>query len=246
MFYARFEKFIRLLFYPSFVFAVFSWPKFSVTAFLLGKELKNIEVEPNTIIDVGANVGQFAIAALKTFPGSKVHSFEPQRGCIEGLKSLASKEANLTVYPYALGDEETELVMNVNRHTPASSFLELNDKHLEAFPDAVVGNKETLPVKVLDNVIDVSKFRKPILMKIDVQGFESKVLSGSKETLKETKYVLMETSFHSLYKGESNLTSMIELMGELGFELSVPLDFLRDPISGGPLQADFLFVNRSL
>src|SRR5687768_15429271 len=45
-----------------------------------------------TILDVGANVGQFAILAHEVFPSAKIFSFEPLPECFEVLKSRLSSQ----------------------------------------------------------------------------------------------------------------------------------------------------------
>jgi FkbM family methyltransferase len=245
--FAILEKFIRLAFYPKTILLLFIRPRFSITGFLLVEELKNAGIQPASIIDIGANSGQFAISSIYGFDNcTEVHSFEPQTNCIETLSSLSKKVPELKIYPFGLGNEESELAINVNLHSPASSFLELNDSHLDAFPSAIVERNETVQIKVLDNVIDIDKLPKPVLMKIDVQGFEEKVLLGASQTLKKVEFVLIEVSFKSMYKGEADFKTLINLLSSLGFDISSPMDFLRDPKTGNVLQSDFLFINRNI
>ena len=45
--------------------ALFTWPKFSRTSYKMVRDLRLQGISPNTVIDVGANVGQFAIASKK-------------------------------------------------------------------------------------------------------------------------------------------------------------------------------------
>jgi FkbM family methyltransferase len=51
--------------------------------------LKQQGIHPQTIIDVGANVGQFTIAAAKLFPKLQIHSFEPLPACTSASSSLS-------------------------------------------------------------------------------------------------------------------------------------------------------------
>jgi hypothetical protein len=70
--------------------AVLTWPKFSVTSYFMVSRLIEQGIVPRTVLDVGANVGQFAVASAKLFPGVRVHSSEPVLGCAGELTKLRS------------------------------------------------------------------------------------------------------------------------------------------------------------
>ena len=87
--------------------------------------LKQQGIKPKTVIDVGANIGQFAIAAAKLFPNIQIHSFEPLPKTVTLLNKQVRKLKNITVYPLALGDNEGEITFNVNADSRSSSILPL-------------------------------------------------------------------------------------------------------------------------
>ncbi len=93
---------------PAAISAWISWPCFSVTSFGMVSGLVKQGVVARTVLDVGANTGQFAVAAAKLFPGPRVYSFEPLPACVTQLRRHASKLPNLTIYPFALGDHEAD------------------------------------------------------------------------------------------------------------------------------------------
>ena len=43
-------------------------------------------------------------------------------------------DSNLSICNYGLGSEDKDLLLNVNDHSPSSSFLEMSDEHKAAFP----------------------------------------------------------------------------------------------------------------
>ena len=94
--------------------ALISWPKFSLTSYAMLSSLVKQRILPRTVIDVGANVGQFAVAAAKLFPNVRVHSFEPQPDCVARLREHVAKLGNVTVYAFALGDCEDEVTFHIN------------------------------------------------------------------------------------------------------------------------------------
>jgi len=203
--------------------------------------LKRQTIKPNTIIDVGANVGQFAVASAKLFPDVSVHSFEPLPDCVIQLQKNVKRLNNIKVYPFALGDAEGEVEFHVNQHSHSSSILPLAESHRIAFPEAQ--EKETISVKVstLDDVFSSIELKSPVLLKLDVQGYEAQTLRGGLKTLQRIDYVILEASFKPMYEGEMLFMDMVRLMEEYGFRFLRPVGWLSHPKNGEILQMDALF-----
>jgi len=223
-------------------------------------------ISPATVIDVGANVGQFAIAAAKLFPGCHVHSFEPLPECAERLSRYARKLGSITVYPIALGDVEGELSLNRNSYSLSSSFLPLARPHREAFPGAREVGSVRVQVSTLDRVYGrgldgdggplphpllgqgegteeegLSALRGPVMLKLDVQGFEARVLRGAEKTLARTDYMVLEASFKPMYEGEPLFADLVKMAEGFGFRFARPVGWLSEPRTGEVIQADLLF-----
>ncbi len=223
------------------VLPIVFWPKFSVTSFKMISDLARQGVLPGTVIDVGANVGQFAVASAKLFPNVSVHSFEPNPDCVALLKKHVKPLGNVKVYPIALGDEEGEVAFHVNSHSHSSSILPLSSNHLEAFPDAREVNSIRVKVSTLDRVFSGIELAAPVLLKLDVQGYEAQALRGAVETLKRVDYVILEASFKPMYEGEMLFMEVVRLMEAYGFSFLRPVGWLNDPKTGEIIQMDALF-----
>lgn len=78
-------------------------------------------------------------------------------------------------------------------------------------------------------------------MKIDTQGFDSRVINGAKESLPYVKFVQVEMSLVPLYKDEVLFDKMLELMTDNGFQLIAIEPGFMDPVSGHTLQIDGIF-----
>lgn len=221
------------------------WPKFSVTSYTMISGLKRQGVLPKTVVDVGANVGQFAIAAAKLFPGVQVHSFEPNPPCAAQLQCNVTKLAAVQVHQLALGRVAGTVDFHVNTHSHSSSILPLANSHLDAFPDARESGVIQVQVSTLDQVFAGQILPSPVLLKLDVQGYELPVLQGGKVFLQSVDYVLLEASFKPLYQNEPLFMEIVAQMRELGFEFLRPVGFLRSPQTGEFLQMDALFQRRS-
>ena len=166
---------IECIFDPKMLLACMLWPRFSFTSYKMLKALKLYDLEPDYILDVGANVGQFAIAAANTFPDASIVSFEPNPACASAWDKITERYPNISLQGVALGQAIGELPFNINSHSHASSLLELADEHKQAFPDALVEKTITVPVRRLSEFIGSEMKDKAVLLKLDVQGYEKSV-----------------------------------------------------------------------
>ena len=224
--------------------ALLSWPIFSVTSYSMVSALKQQKLEPKTVLDIGANVGQFAIAVAKLFPDVRVHSFEPIPECFSKLRQNVSKLRNVSVYQIALGDTMGETICHVNSHSQSSSILPLAPEHRKAFPDAREIKQVPIKIATMDCIFAEKTLEPPVLLKLDVQGYEATVLRGGIDTLKRIEYVVAETSFKPLYQGESLFMELVMLMQSCGFQFVRPVGWLSNPKNGEVLQMDALFVRQ--
>src|SRR6266568_1376989 len=227
---------------PSAWYSFFSWSKFSFTSYRIVLSLKRQGIVPKTILDVGANVGQFAVACAKIFPGVTVHSFEPLPDCVERLKRNVARLAGVHVYPLALGEESGEATIHVNSHSHSSSILALGERHRRAFPSAREIGDIKVKMSTLDLEMNSMSLERPVLLKLDVQGYEALVLEGATETLDKVDYLLLEASFRPMYVGEKTFMDIARTMEDSGFEFLRPVGWLSDPDNGEVLQMDALFV----
>jgi len=121
----------------------------------------------------------------------------------------------------------------------------MGDLHKQAFPTSATVAKE-VPVKVarLDGLSDQLAIVEPLLVKIDVQGYELHVLRGGEQTIRRAEAVIVETSFQPLYQGGPLFSDVFQLLTGWGFMYQGALAALEAPASGAQLQEDSLFVRR--
>lgn len=222
--------------------ALVSWPKFSVSSYFIVSGLLRQGAVPRTVVDVGANVGQFAVASTKLLQAARVHSFEPVPESASKLRRNVTRLGNVTVYPFALGEEEGSVSFHVNAHSHSSSPLPLAKIHRKAFPEAREERTIEVAVSTLDRVFEGVQLKRPVLIKLDVQGYEAQVLRGGEETLRRVDYVVMEVSFSPMYEGERTFMEMARMMEDYGFRFERPVGWLSAPGTGEILQMDALFV----
>lgn len=129
--------------------------------------------------DVGANIGYFSLLAASIGVG-RVVAFEPleelaQRA--EGNVALNGFGDVVRVVHLALGD-----ALGSAQYEPGPDW---NSGAGRILPKAVPREGVTVQVTTLDDFLSETESAPPTVMKIDVEGFESKVLRGARQLLEE-------------------------------------------------------------
>ncbi|BAY33766.1 hypothetical protein NIES2107_56680 [Nostoc carneum NIES-2107] len=198
-----------------------------------------------TVIDIGANIGQFAISINAALPQAKIYSFEPIPDCFHQLKASMAGIKNFTAFNLGIGDQAGDLVFQQNIYSQSSSFLQMTNLHKTAFPETVDSHPINVKIEKLDVVSETIVLTDPLLIKIDVQGYEDKVLSGGKATIKRAKLIIIETSFTGLYQGQPLFDDIYFQLKDWGFTYAGAFDQLYNPQDGKILQADSIFINNN-
>jgi hypothetical protein len=115
------------------------------------------------------------------------------------------------------------------------------DLHREAFPWTAGSTTIEVPLETLDRLAEKLQLASPVLLKIDVQGAELKVLGGARATLRKIDHVLVEASFAPLYEGQPPFDQLYRFLHDEGYRMSGVWDTLLSPVDGSVLQSDLLF-----
>ncbi len=163
-----------------------TWRPFSVSCFRICRRLKEFGIPFETIVDGGANIGQFARAAAESFPQAKVFSFEPLPEVVELLRRNLAGGPRFVVFEAALGRKDGTVDIHRNLYPHSSSVLPLHPEHNRVFPDMQNRSLSSLKVKLvkLDTALKNENIQKPMLLKLDVQGFELEALRGAPKVLR--------------------------------------------------------------
>ena len=213
---------------------------FSVKSEISQSWLKEIGFK--TIIDIGANEGQFASKMRKLFPNAMVYSFEPIPDVHKKLSSQFNGDKNFISYNCALGDKDENKEINLNEYNPSSSLLKMGEIHKKHFDFARKETSCPIVVRRLDDLISAESLSKPVLIKIDVQGFEDHVINGGKEVISFCRMIIIEVSFKELYIGQPLFDDIYKLLCSMGFKYSGNYEQLISPDDGSILQADAIFL----
>jgi FkbM family methyltransferase len=203
-------------------------------------------VQVDTIFDIGANIGQFAMELRSSGFGGKIISYEPLTKAYSQLTRNSRDDLNWIVHSrVAVGNQDGEIEINIAGNSVSSSVLPMLDAHSSADVRSAYIGSERVPLVRLDTVAKqfLSANSRPFI-KIDTQGFEWQVLDGASETLKRAQGVLLELSLVPLYDGQRLWFELIERMENEGFTLWAIQKGFIDPLTGRSLQVDVIFLKR--
>jgi FkbM family methyltransferase len=199
--------------------------------------------EIDLVLDIGANVGQFAMDIRQGGYRGEIVSFEPLPDAYPRLQANSSKDDCWTIHPRcAIGDSTGEVEINVAANLASSSILPMLETHVASAPHSAYNGKQTVPLVRLDDVVQeyLHSATRPFL-KIDTQGYEWHVLNGATSTIDRCKGVLVEMSLADLYDGQPDWKKMISRLEDKGFQLWALQPEFTNQNDGRTLQMDGIF-----
>jgi len=197
----------------------------------------------SVVLDIGANVGQYA-AALRAYGyGGRIVSFEPVAAAHEELERAASADPYWTVAPRtAVGNETGRITMHVSNRTDMSSALPIREETLDALPKSYNVAAEEAPVTRLDAVFgDWVAANDTAFVKIDTQGFERHVIEGAAGVIDRIAGFQLEMSIAPLYEGEASWLELVDLLAGHGYEPVLILPGFFSKTLNRQLQLDAVF-----
>lgn len=199
-------------------------------------------MKPETVVDLGANRGQFALAARHCYPAAAVYSFEPLPEPAGVFQRVFAGDRRTQLFQTAIGPSSGAATIHVSERDDSSSLLPITDTQTRIFPGTAEARMETIRVGALDEFLKPEQIRPPALLKLDVQGFELSALRGCEALLGRFAQVYVECSFVELYAGQALADEVIAWLRERGFMLRGVYN-MAYAADGSAVQADFLFVS---
>lgn len=199
----------------------------------------------DTLLDIGANTGQYSRKMRKWGYDKKIVAFEPLRDAYSALKKYADKDEQIMAYNYALGDKNMKSVINVSGNSYSSSILSILPSHVQSAPKSAYIAQQEIEIKKLDDVFNsIVPEGSRVMMKVDTQGYEKNVIDGATESLGRITVVQLEMSIVPLYENGMLWIAMVQLMESKGFQLFSLENGHYNRNSGQLLQVDGIFVNK--
>ncbi len=197
-------------------------------------------LEVDTVVDIGANRGQFGLCCRRLFPAAQIYSFEPLKKAAARYRLVFARDSRARLFESAVGKTAGSAAMHVSRWDVSSSLLPIGQAQHDNFPLTEEARQETVAVTPLSACLDAGAIGPRALLKLDVQGFELTALEGCADLLDRFQFVYVEASFIELYVGQALATDVIAFLLERNFKLLCVAN-LSQGKSQRPIQADFLF-----
>lgn len=198
----------------------------------------------NLVLDVGANKGQYYNFLRTLGYSGKIISFEPLSEAHSYLEKVSKKDPLWEIAPrLAIGNEEGEISINIAGNSESSSLLPMLERHKNSAPQSAYIGSEIVKITRLDSIISsYLENDAKVFLKVDVQGYEQKVLEGAKDILPQVKGIQLEVSILPLYDGELLFRDMLSYMDHLGYSMTYINPTFFDVNTGQMLQADVIFL----
>lgn len=146
--------------------------------------VKNKIKDEVTILDVGANIGKYALLCNTIFESRCIiYAFEPTAFAFDTLKKKTINLHNIKSYNVGLGD--------------SIKVVEIFYNSLGSVQSSIVDNvttkfKESINLTTIDDFCNINQIKKIHILKIDVEGYEYNVLKGGLERINNVDYIQFE------------------------------------------------------
>ena len=196
------------------------------------------------VLDVGGNSGQFASKLRKHGYGGVICSVEPQSAVFPDLLAHAENDLRWLVAPrQGVGDADGYVPMNISENGYSSSILEVHSNHLRAEPATKTVGHETVYVATAAKLLRPEAMKTFSAIKIDVQGYEKRVLEGLADCISNVDLLLLEMSLVECYSGSPMYFELDEyIRTKLGFTPVTLEPSYYDQAGGFAQQVDGIYV----
>lgn len=199
----------------------------------------------SVVIDVGANIGQYAMGLRSAGYHGRIISFEPQQGAFEQLAAHCANDPSWECWQLAVGDDDGSAELFVSANWVSSSFLPMEERHLAIAPESRYTGREVVQQVTLDTFFrtmfaDADR----VMLKVDAQGYELNVLRGARNLLGHVAVVELEVLLDRLYRGQATYRELVDALDDGGLS---PVSFdpgFTDPGTGQVSWLDMIFLRR--
>lgn len=169
--------------------------------------------EESIVFDVGANMG--VVCHWFAERSHHVYAFEPHPENVSTLQSQMKlrNSSNISLHQYALGREETQMQLHVKGFHGHHSLGDVDN--------SPTVDKILVDVRTMDSVFEELNLNRIHFLKIDVEGFESDVLTGASSLLADKKidYILFELQETLLQSIERTSQEVFDILFESGYQI---------------------------
>ncbi len=189
------------------------------------------------IFDIGSHKGKIVKLINNIYKNAIIYCFEPNISMNNNLKKIGR---NIKVYNYALGEKNEEKKILINKIDLTNTLSTINEdslylkiKNLILVKSKKENKYEKVKVIPLEDFCEEKKISYIDFLKIDVEGYEYKVLLGAKNIIKNVKFIMIEIQKNNMYHDYSK-KKIEEFLKKNNFKLiktfNFPLMFFEDRI----------------
>lgn len=200
----------------------------------------------DAVIDVGANRGQYARRLRRHGWRGPILSFEPLPDVHAELVRAAAPDPDWIVAPpLALGDATGTAVLERSAESDMSSLLPQGDLLRRISPTSRIVGRVEVAIDRLDRRPEIRDAWRRLFLKLDVQGFEPRVLAGAAGLGERLVGVQLEAGLVPLYEGEKDFRATLDAMAAAGFGLHLLIPGYYERKLGRQLQVDMVFFREA-
>jgi hypothetical protein len=129
------------------------------------------------------------------------------------------------VFNVAVGDTQgTVPMIEHTENTVSSSILPTTDVSVGIWPAQARQRVVDVRMTTLDEAMGSGPYEPELLVKLDVQGYEDRVIRGGKQTFRRAAAAIVEVNLDSLYKGQAAFADIVAELNDVGLTYSGTLE----------------------
>jgi len=195
--------------------------------------------EFKVIVDAGANVGSVSLDFAYYFPKAKILAFEPITSTYEKLQLQAQKHKNIMPVKLALGEGKYQVNISLNIEDTINSIASPPSEEN-------ISGTETINVESLDRYIDEHQLSEVDVLKIDVEGFEFKVLDGADQLVRNSiKAIILEVGYERS-NSKVHFSDVEVYMEKMGFQCCGVYDLSKSRDKKRLYYSNNLYIRKTL
>jgi FkbM family methyltransferase len=200
------------------------------------RHLVEKDFRPDVVLDIGAAKGFWSLTAGRLFKQAEFFMIDPLVESEEKLRSMCENDSRFHYILTAIGKETGEFSMNVTQDLNGSTLLPY-------YGGGDPERQRKIPVVTVDQLLSERKIKPPHLVKIDVQGYELKVLEGASKLFDTAEVFIIEANLFKFMPECPRVHDVIAFMAEREFFLFDLAGLLRRPFENDLAQLDLVFVS---
>ncbi len=172
-------------------------------------DLRRMEIRPEVIFDVGANIGQFTGAAVEAFPAATIYAFEPISEPFQKLKHATERHKGCHAHQLAFGSDSGTATVHLRANSVWNSLSSYNNDQRHSS-----GRAETVSVGTIDSFCTQNQIQEIDLLKTDTEGYDAQVLAGANQMLREARIhaIYSEVTFLESDRTHTQFLQILELL----------------------------------